>query len=233
MFGLSFTVPETNLHNTKPFTAPLLPLEKMEAPGKGSTSFAWQAPSSDALLVFGDKWVELHGYISQSLETQRTGTAVPALTQAREVAENKPAWLEYMLQLSRLRGYFTVYPSQETADAIVGIYADLPDVPDGREKSDAESRLNVRRGSSFDAGSQVDILNTLPDGGVLQGLQSVPFLSWEGETSNFEEMLQHAYKLTTEFRREIGTCEDPAAVVKRDRSARDLFCVGKPDKVVS
>ncbi|KAJ4165004.1 hypothetical protein LMH87_006654 [Akanthomyces muscarius] len=215
MFGISFTVPETHLHNTSPFSAPVA--------AKEGTSFVWQAPSSDALLVFGDKWVELHGYVSQSLQAQKAGTAVPTLTQSKDVAEGKPAWLEYMLQLCRLRSYFTVYPSKETADAIIGVYNDLPDVPDGREKSETEAQ----RGSSFDAGSQVDMLNTLPDGGALPSLHKIPALAWQGQVSTIDDIVQESHKQAAEFRREIGTCKDPEAVVRRDRYAADLFCAVK------
>ncbi|OAQ99000.1 hypothetical protein LLEC1_02641 [Akanthomyces lecanii] len=216
MFGISFTVPETHLHDTSPFSAPMA--------AKEGTSFVWQAPSSDALLVFGDKWVELHGYVSQILKAQKAGTTVPTLAQSEDVAKSKPAWLEYMLQLCRLRSYFTVYPSKETADAIVGVYADLPDVPDGREKSEADAGMETQRGSSFDAGSQVDMLNTLPDGGALPSLLKIAALAWQGQVSTIDEIVQVSHKQAAEFRRQIGTCRDPEAVVRRDRYAADLFC---------
>ncbi|KAJ3484636.1 hypothetical protein NLG97_g7005 [Lecanicillium saksenae] len=216
MFGISFTVPETHLHNTKPFTAPLS--------AKRGSSFVWQSPSSDAMLVFGDKWAELHGYVSQSLKAEKAGRAVPTMTQSKDVTQNKPAWLDYMLQLCRLRSYFTMYPSKETADAIIGVYADLPDVADGREKSEADARLETQRGSSFDAGSQVDMLNTLPDGGVLESLHEIPVLAWEGGVSTIDDIVQASHKQAAEFRRQIGTCKNPDVVVRRHRFAADLFC---------
>lgn len=216
IFGISFTVPKTHLHTTEPFSAPEV--------AKEGSSFIWQAPSSDAMLIFGDKWVELHGYVSHNLGAQQAGTAVPTMAQSKDVSESKPAWLEYMLQLCRLRGYFTLYPSQATADAIIGVYADLPDVPDGREKSEGDARLEAQRGSSFDAGSQVDMLNTLPNGGALPGLGEVPVLSWEGRDSTMDDVVQESHKQAAQFRRQIGTCKDPESVVKSDRFAADLFC---------
>lgn len=219
LFGISFAVPKTNLHNTKPFVAP-----PSNAAAKSDASFVWQAPSSDAMLVFGDKWVELHGYVSQSLAVQKAGTGVPTLTQSQDVAQDKPAWLESMLQLSRLRSYYTVYPSKATADAIIGVYADLPDVPAGRDKSEAEVRLDTERGSNFDSGSQVGMLNTLPHGGLLTSLGKMPALSWEGEHSNIKDIIQDGHKQTADFRRQIGKCADPTAIVNRDRFAKDLFC---------
>lgn len=222
MFGISFTVPKTPIHNTKPLSLP--------ATAKEGSSFLWQAPNGDAMLVFGDHWVELHGYVSHSLQTQKAGITLPTMAQSKDVAQNQPAWLEYMLQLCRLRNYFTVYPSKETADAIVGVYADLPDVPDGREKSNADARLGAQRGSSFDAGSQVDILNTLPKGGALPSIHKLPVLSWEGEASTLDQMVAESYKQTLEFRRQIGTCKDVEAHVPRDRFAADLFCAAKEQK---
>ncbi|OAA68910.1 hypothetical protein ISF_03285 [Cordyceps fumosorosea ARSEF 2679] len=223
MFGISFTVPKTHIHNTASFSAPA-------AASGGSSSFIWQAPGSDAMLIFGDKWAELYGYVSHSLQAQKAGTTVPSLAQSKDVVETKPAWLEYMLQLCRLRGYFTVYPSKETADAIVGVYTDLPDVPEGREKSEAGARVEAKKGSSFDAGSQVDILNTLPDGGALPSLNLLPLLSWNGGTSTMKDIIREATKQAAEFRRQIGTCKDPEAVLKRDKLAADLFCAVKEGK---
>ncbi|PMB70876.1 hypothetical protein BM221_003335 [Beauveria bassiana] len=222
MFGISFTVPKTHIHNTQPLNLP--------ATANKESSFLWQAPSSDAMLIFGDHWVELHGYVSHSLQTQKAGIAVPTMAQSKDVAENQPAWLEYMLQLCRLRNYFTLYPSKETADALVGVYADLPDVPDGREKSNADVRVGAQRGSSFDAGSQVDILNTLPKGGALPSIHKLPVVSWEGEVSTLDHMVAESYKQTLEFRRQIGTCKDVEAHVARDRFAADLFCAVKEQK---
>ncbi|TQV96127.1 glycosyltransferase 2 [Cordyceps javanica] len=219
MFGISFTVPKTHIHNSKPFST----LDD-------GSAFVWQAPSSDAMLVFGDKWVELHGYVSYSLQAQKAGTALPGIAQSKEVSESKPAWLEYMLQLCRLRGYFIAYPSKKTADVIVGVYADLPDAPDGREKTEADARLEVERGSSFDAGSQVDMLNTLADGGALPKLQALPILSWDGTASTMHDIMKESGKQTAEFRREVGTCKDPEADVGRDRFAADLFCAAMGDK---
>ncbi|KAM3564308.1 hypothetical protein ARSEF4850_001923 [Beauveria asiatica] len=222
MFGISFTVPKTHIHNTKPLT--------LSATANKGSSFLWQAPSSDAMLIFGHHWVELHGYVSHSLQTQKAGISVPTMARSKDVAENQPAWLEYMLQLCRLRNYFTLYPSKETADAIVGVYADLPDVPDGREKSKADGQVGAQRGSSFDAGSQVDILNTLPKGGALPSIHKLPVLSWEGEAMTLDHMVAESYKQTLEFRREIGACKDVEAQVARDRFAADLFCAVKEQK---
>jgi hypothetical protein len=177
------------------------------------------------MLVFGDRWVELHGYVAHGLQAQKAGTAVPSMAQSKDVEENKPAWLEYMLQLCRLRGYLTVYPSKATADTIVGVYADLPDVPNGREKSGAEAQ----RGSSFDAGSQVDMISTLPDRGALPNLHKLPSFSWEGTTSARADIVQEAHKQATEFRRQIGTCKHPEDV-QRDTLAADLFCAVKEEK---
>ncbi|MCP5922245.1 hypothetical protein NL350_28285, partial [Klebsiella pneumoniae] len=76
--------------------------------------FFWQAPASDAILIMGDKWVELHGYVSRILERQQTKKDTPAFLAKKHATKKHPAWLEYVLQLSRLRGYLTLYPSPET-----------------------------------------------------------------------------------------------------------------------
>ena len=75
------------------------------------TPFRWQAPNSKAALFFGDKWLELHSFL-----TKRDAASHHALTsehhqnRKKHISRQSPAWVEYFLDLMRVRGYYMHYP---------------------------------------------------------------------------------------------------------------------------
>ncbi|KAF7547125.1 hypothetical protein G7046_g9103 [Stylonectria norvegica] len=225
MMGISFQSPSTHLDTKTPFHAP-----DADKAGNAGTPFLWQAPSSDAVLFMGDKWVELHGYVSQVLEKQHSRTDSPAILAQKQVSTKYPSWLEHVLRLSRIRGYFTIYPSAETAGAITGIHSDLYDKPEeytGEGPSDEgpENGDEDEASESFDSGSQVDVLATLPQDGTLIPMAGLPLLSWDGKTIALEDLDKAALEYATEFRREVGECSGAQLkTVPADKHARDLFC---------
>lgn len=221
--GMSLSTPATSLAGTQPFTPP--PPLRTDRTGPEGTAFLWQAPSSDAVVFMGEKWIELHGYVSRVLEKKH------ALLAKKEMGKQHPAWMEYALQLSRLRGYFTLYPSRETASAVVGVHTDLPDEPEEYEEQAPSKRkgrgVRVDAASeAFDAGGQVDMLKTLPRGGEQQLPIDLPLLSWDGKQKSMESFEEDAAQYTAVFRREVGQCtgERLEKPPEEDRHARDLFC---------
>lgn len=226
LLGIGFQSPSTLLDAKTPL---IVPQSADKEKSNVGTPFLWQAPTSEAVLFLGDKWVELHGYISQVLEKQHTMNSSPALLATREVGKNNPAWLEYALQLSRIRGYVTLYPGPETASAILGIHTDLYEQPEEYIGESAEDEPEPGEGDHatelFDAGSQVNMLNTLPQNGKLPPLQELPLLSWDGKQTDMDELSKAAIKYAQVFRKEVGECEDSQAKeLAKDRHARDLFC---------
>lgn len=231
--GISFQSPTAHLDATTPFTIP------EDSPAKSNTPFLWQAPSSDATLFLGEKWVELHGYVSQVLESQGSRDDMPAMLAKKDVSKKYPAWLEYALQLSRLRGYLTLYPSQETASVIMGSHSDLGNTPEEYIGDDelAESEENGKADRAtlkFDPDSQIDMLATLPQGGEVAELNALPLLSWEGKQTALDDLRKAAHQHVRQFRREVGQCEVPEKAAedeeeepKADKAARDLFCTNK------
>jgi hypothetical protein len=226
LFGISLSAPTTNLDDSTPFTPPKA-LEGRQSDVEG-TSFLWQAPSSDAILIFGDKWVELHGYVSQRLEKQHAESTTPDLFSKKQVGKKHPAWLEYILQLSRLRGYFTLYPARQTANTVVGIHTDLHDAPEEYESKAAEQEPDSIKLASdgFDPASHVDMLATLPNEGDLPFLYNLPWLTWDGKDTDDEAIATTAAKYTRAFRTQIGGCKDDSARLNPapEPYARDLFC---------
>lgn len=228
MIGISLQHPKTLLDSSTPLQAPQSTKDENIPP-----PFLWQAPSSDAVLYMGDKWVELHGYVSQLLERQEQHTATPALIAKKDVSKQHPAWLEHVLQLSRLRGYFTLYPSQDTSGAIMGVHSDLYDKPEEyrdekKEKGEAKAGEEDEASEVFDAGSQIEMLATLPQKGLLQSLQELPLLSWDGNRVALKELDKSAAKYANQFRVEVGGCaQEDASGGPADAHARDLFCKPK------
>lgn len=225
MLGISFSAPSSLLDNSGPLTIP-----QGEGDDSSGGAFLWQAPNSDATLYSGEKWVELHGFVSQVLDRQHSSSESPMLLAHKEVSKKYPSWLEYILQLSRLRGYYTVYPGPETASIVLGVHSDLPEVPEeydaDQDAHDDAVGEDIRDQAtlSFDPYSKIDILGTLPQKGGLPSLSEVPILSWDGKEAGLEQLESDATAYAAKFRREVGQCEDGETEKPIDRYARDLFC---------
>ncbi|KAK7417524.1 hypothetical protein QQX98_004488 [Neonectria punicea] len=229
IMGISFKSPTTHLDATTPFVFP-----DKDTPAQPASPFLWEAPSSDATLFLGEKWAELHGYVSQLLTAQDSRGDTPAMLAKKDVSKEYPAWLEFALQLSRLRGYLTLYPSQETANVIMGSHSDLGNTPeeyigdDDLAKDDENDRADQTT-LAFDPASQVDMLTTLPQGGDTIALKDLPLLSWEGRLTTLDKLHKAAHQHARQFRREVGQCEVPEEEEEEegprtDRTASDLFC---------
>lgn len=239
--GIGFQSPTTHLDASTPFTVP--EGSDSETPSRSSGAFLWQSPSSDATLFLGDKWMELHGYVSQLLEAQISKEEMPAMLAREEISKQYPSWLEYVLQLVRLRGYLTLYPSVATSNVIMGSHSDLGNTPEEHlgDKKLGESVENGKEDAAtgFDPTSQVDMLATLPKEGHFVDLPQLPLLSLEGTTSTLGIIKTNAQARAKQFRREVGQCPVPKGEEaeldeddepKADKWARDLFCMNKKPK---
>lgn len=228
LLGISLSVPTTSIDGTQSFTPPKPPRGDKES--SGDTAFLWQRPSSDAMVFFGQKWIELHHFIAQSLYKKRSTSSTPALLAKKQVSKQYPAWLEYALQLCRIRGYFTLYPSRETAKVIVGVHSDIRDTPEEYQKdapgSTSPKDFSDEGNEHFDPISPVDMLETLPHNGELQSPRDVPLLSWDGKAETEENFAKDASEYATLFRREVGECGEEYLKSRpvAKRSALDLFC---------
>ncbi|KAI1059354.1 hypothetical protein LB507_003749 [Fusarium sp. FIESC RH6] len=234
IMGISFQSPKTLLDDTTPLT---VPVADPKGEKDGASPFFWQAPTSDAVLFTGEKWVELHGYVSRVLEKQQTRTDTPAFLANKSTSKKHPAWLEYVLQLSKLRGYVTLYPRPETAATILGAHSDLPNTPEeylGEETRSQENGEADEATSRFDPASPIDMLATLPREGQLLSLGELPLISWSGKPTTLEELESTSLDLTKQFRQEVGECppvvvdeEDEFGRPQRNSDASDLFCKSK------
>ena len=141
LFAISLEQPTRLLDEKAPLTLPsrTIDIESPEAGGDAPTSFLWQAPSSNAVLYMGEKWVDLHSFVSRSLaaagaESRSTTSGNPATTPAllaeKFVSKRHPSWLEHALRLARLRGYYTLYPGEETARNLATVHSELYQAPE-------------------------------------------------------------------------------------------------------
>jgi hypothetical protein len=133
LFGISLELPTYHLNGSNTFIPPL-----DDEVSRSSPFFLWQAPNSNAALYFGDKWAEFHSFLSNRFRVHPN----PAKeSQNKLVSEYYPAWMEYLLELVRARGYVMLYPSfaSHEASVIVTVHTDLYQPPEEFLKSKAST----------------------------------------------------------------------------------------------
>ncbi|OLN81016.1 hypothetical protein CCHL11_09978 [Colletotrichum chlorophyti] len=228
LLGISMTSPSLHLDGKERFVQPTVK-GSGDANEDAGTSFMWQAPNSNAILIFGDKWIELHGLVSEvdALQHAHESDQLPQLVTEKRVSKDYPSWLEHVLRLSRLRGYFTLYPSAETAATVAMVHKELFQAPEEYEKEVAErkgARASLAE-SVPTSGSLIQTLDTLPNNGTLPLCNDLPLLGWEGESIALRDVYQNAVEYMFAWRQSVGGCS--AEETRRDHidgSAKDLFC---------
>ncbi|KAK0936257.1 hypothetical protein LTR29_012177 [Friedmanniomyces endolithicus] len=253
LLGVSLDIPTAFLNGSGRFAPPSIgemrdnasqsysDEEKGDQPG--STPFLYQGPSATATLFFGDKWNTLHSFLTNRLASSHRGTAERT---KKFVSEAEPAWLEYLLELMRARGWSMLYP----ATPLVTIHNELSQIPEeySREIDGApemgtpkdpehlaeeaflladESPVIVEHVERETPEAQ-PLQDMLPFRGDLPELPHLPFLTYAGDVVNttIQEDLVQSY--ASEFRRSIGGCQGVDATRKRIISdptrTDDHFC---------
>jgi hypothetical protein len=227
LLGISLDLPPTYLNDSTTFTPPRL--------NNTATPFLWQAPNSNAALYFGEKWVELHNFISHLLQSQHK-LPTPTTLNTKEVSKTYPSWLEHILKLARARGYATIYPHFKARDSLVTLHNDLYQPPEEyeqdlkEEKKEAELGADMKDHLSLKHKEQLlvntGLLTILNDGGRLPLLADMPTMRFDGEIVEGAEMERGAAEFKKVFRREIGGCDEKDAVVEMiEGEVVDLFCL--------
>jgi hypothetical protein len=236
LMALSLDIPSTYLNDSTSFVPPLTNITKgSNVIAKGISPFLWQAPNSNAALYFGEKWVELHDFVAQSLSSEHA-LPTPTTLNKKEVSKTYPSWLEHVLKLARARGYWTIYPNFEDSDSLATLHNDLYQPPeeyreeaeeeasDGELTADPAKHLSLKHAET--ALITKSLLSMLPFKGELPKIAGMPLLSWDGSPTTVEDLKQHAAEYSRVFRREIGGCDEGAPEkTQEDFRARDLFCL--------
>ncbi|KAK3323504.1 hypothetical protein B0T19DRAFT_450275 [Cercophora scortea] len=228
LLGISLDLPSTHLNASEPFTPPSRKVSKdainpPPAPETDDpTSFLWQAPNSNAVLYTGLKWVELHDFVSRILTVQHsTTTQSPPFFAQKTVSKRYPSWLEHALELSRARGYWTLYPSSKTARNLAVVHRELYKAPEEYE-SEIDNQADDVGEAMLATGP---LLESLPNNGNLLPFNEMPLLSWDGRVTEVGEMNEDAAEYTRAFRTAVGGCEKlDAKELAPGRSVKDLFC---------
>lgn len=196
----------------------------------------WQAPNSNAILYFGDKWAELHNFMSNRLTAPRKD---PSQT-STIVSKKYPAFMEYLLELTRARGYYILYPFfyAKTGVSLATVHNELYQPPEefedqvgesGRDTSEP-SRANQGLGSIeqvlYSSWSLSDLLRDFslrfPD------LSSMPILAYTGERER--DIVGASKYYATEFSKQFGDCS--SSILQGDKTplkTDDLFCLNGDD----
>lgn len=198
----------------------------------------WQAPTSLAMLFLGDKWIELHDLVTRSLDVQSSEDTTPPLLSKKVVSKQYPSWLEHALRLSRLRGYWTLYPGDETVKSLLTVHTELHHDPeeyaqvgqpikltDKSTEQDIEKALEqIKRGPEVTVDAESP-LQGLIEAGVLRPFGRLPVLSWDGKTTDAKALDEMTAVYASEFKAQVGKC-DPKGPNKKlsPLSVEDLFC---------
>lgn len=218
LFSISLDLPSMHLSGSVPFTPPVgSPSDDGSPPSSAPTSFLWQSPNSNAALIIGEKWVELHGFVSQLLQVQHRSNTLPTLLTEKSVGKEYPAWMEHVLRLCKARGYWTLYPSSQLATNLATVHNELYRQPEEYElggpaaQHDDEDEVVIHRES---------LLDSLPAKKQLPRFNDLPMLAWEGSRTTLEELDASAVGYASEFRVTIGGCGKSVTPSLKD----PLFC---------
>lgn len=255
LLGVSLELPSTQLNGTSPFTPPGADVmnDLKYSKQKGAAPFLWQAPNSNAALCFGDKWIELHSFLSNRVAKQHS--ASPPKPRAKLVSPAHPSWTEYLLELMRARGYWLLYPGLTQSEALVTIHNELYRPPEefaltteAEEKTAIEpSKLNehdpfivpaspppppsTNEAPLVPPSRPLHVL--LPFNADLPEVPHMAHVSHAGKLLSPADAEEAAAEYAARFRREVGGCgKEPKGkkrVVKAG-SARDLFCFGDEEE---
>ncbi|KAL6238631.1 hypothetical protein BDW75DRAFT_227860 [Aspergillus navahoensis] len=208
LMGISLELPLSRLTNIEPFKQPNIKdiqSSSNNAPG-ALPMFLWQAPNSNAALYFGDKWLELHSFLGY-----RLASVADAETQAtmdeKFIPKIHPAFMEYLLELIRARGYYLLYPAfyNNGQFSLATFHSELFQLPDEffEDATAAPFSEALRASTSPErplskASTLMPLLDTftlkLPD------ITFLPILSYRGDIISDSSLNQEMEQYQRQFR---------------------------------
>lgn len=256
LVGLSLELPHTHLNDSTTFSPPRSTGRTRHGDGEDEeksveepTSFLWQAPNSNAALYFGDKWIELHSFLTSRFTNDPTKQP----GRRKLISEIYPSWLEFLQELMRARGYTMLYPIFPSGgrDSIACLHyelfqppeeiskrpkstpeADAPipplDPKETFETDPAEHRLKPKSHSESTPLTS-NLLSLLPASALPTDLSDLPLLSHEGNALDASVLESTARIFANDFRRTVGQCSATYKPKVEPMKADDLFCYRQED----
>ncbi|KAM0702096.1 hypothetical protein Q7P35_011006 [Cladosporium inversicolor] len=253
LVGASLDVPSMLLNGSGPLPLPKVAdmkgrtyLEDEKLDKSAPSPFIYQAPSSIASLIFGEKWATFHSFVANRLAASQTGKAKKL---KKEITETEPAWMEYLLELMRARNWHMFHP----AKSFVTVHNELAQIPEefvrpekGQKDDGTAKQSHSTEGESFLSADEPPVIvphterkyvsghqalhSTLPFKGDLPELPHLPLLNYRGEQSSFTETNDVQRKYIAYFREHVGGCDAKEAKRKRLPHGQgigtdDLFCL--------
>lgn len=251
LLGIALDVPVSFLNGRPGFQAPAIANtsntrsddeDNMDV--ASSSPFLYQAPSTSAILVFGDKWATFHDFLANRI---RAGHVKKPAIRKKMVSEASPSWAEYLLELMRSRNWFVLHPASD----LVTIHNELAEIPEEFIKPDKvggtkneppkpehaeeepfllspDDPVPIERVETESKRASMPLHQTLPFEGDLQDLTTLPFVSYVGAPSKLLDLEDQKDAYIIEFRNSVGGCEGEAATRPRAMSygkTDDLFCL--------
>ncbi|KAH3963346.1 hypothetical protein HBI56_173310 [Parastagonospora nodorum] len=252
LMGISLELPPVLLDGKTQLTPPSLEdmntnRYKRLSPNTRNSPFLWQAPNSHATLFFGDKWAELHSFLSNRVVKHQDSPKTTS--RIKLVSETLPAWTEYMLEFMRARAYAILYPAK-TSEALVTVHNELYHAPEEfsprseEEKEHQTQSLDepflraehpqrpVKQDESKLVPYSKPLHLALPFEGDLPEVPHLPHLLYNGEKIPTPNISQVALDYANQFRREVGGCTIPKGKHRKivPGEAGDLFCWGDEEE---
>lgn len=201
----------------------------------------WQAPTSNAGLYFGDRWAELHTFLSwrlllDSALAQKTPSS-PTLS------HEYPAWLQPVLEMMQVQGYYMLYPTMmlKEGSSAITVHRELPQSPEefmveNMNQESGEAKLDWSNGDTLTADQEIARLakaehRAFPASLVTplvafseKGETDIPLLSFYGERRELANSASIAWKAAEEFATSVGGCKS-FSVAEADVNVANIFCL--------
>ena len=239
VIGISLHLPEYHLDDETKLTPPTSmnhKSKKNDFPGF-RLPFLWQSPNDNAALYFGDKWIEFHSFLSLRLTKAPSGSP-------KKISRKHPAWMEFLFEFMRARGYSMLYPGAFFNDfTITTVHDELYQIPEefAQQSEHSESKVNptsldtpLEGNSTWTRKSppniekpllETSLVDLLPNKADLLELNAVPLVTFDGTSQTDEDMDISALQFSDDFRRTVGGCGSGRRAPRQiHNQAVDLFC---------
>ncbi|EME78800.1 uncharacterized protein MYCFIDRAFT_168119 [Pseudocercospora fijiensis CIRAD86] len=255
LVGISLDVPSSSLNGKSDFVVPKVSNmsygkfeEEEQVNMDDPAPFIYQSPTSTATLIFGDKWMEFHDFLSWRVKATHTGKAVKS---KKFVSERQPSWAEFLLELMWARNWFVLHP----ASTFVTVHNEMAQIPEEFLRSPQDSKATdtpikpahpeeepyllspeqpvlTEHLEADPTRTLMPLHQMLPFSGELQEPAQLPAVAFNGGFSEMYTLGDHIEDYVTQFRKSFGGCQGEAVTRPRiieDGKADDLFCLEGQD----